>query len=107
MNSKSQTKYDEKRESREPVERQQDDDKPPIEQPTPIIITGGSPLLAISEVVEWNDWEKVDGHRLKHPLGARKITRVLFKDDNNPALPAIELPVPANGKCTVTVVYSL
>ena len=103
MSSKSYTKRDEKGESRS----RRDDDRPPIEQPTPIIITGGSPLLAISQVIAWRDWATVDDHTKRHPLVERQITAVLFKDDNNPALPAIELPVPANGKCTVTVVYAL
>lgn len=107
MSSTSKPKSYEKRASSETRNRRQDGQRPPIEQPTPIIITGGSPLIATSEVVAWGDWTNIDDHRKRHPLGARRITRVLFKDDNNPALPAIELPVPMNGKCTVTVVYEL
>jgi hypothetical protein len=107
MSSKSQAKSRGKKEPTESQDSRKRDDKPPIEQPTPIVITGGSPLTAISEVVQWGDWTDIDAHHKRHPLGSRKITRILIQDDNNPATPPQVIMAPSNGKVTITVVYEL
>jgi hypothetical protein len=90
--------------------RTQHGGRPPVEQPTPIIITGGS-LRLESQLVDFSDWEQESPTVIHHPFKNRKIPRVVVLDDNNPtatptvvAAPAIVV-TPANGKCTITVEY--
>ena len=107
MDSESEAKSSEMKEPSETENSREIDDRPPITQPTPIIITGGSPLTAISEVIHWDDWMNIDAHRKRHPLGNRKITRVLIQDDNDPTSEPQVIMAPPNGKITVTIIYEL
>jgi hypothetical protein len=104
MSSKSKTGRGKKESFQEPGGDRLGDRRPPPEQPTPIVITGGS-LTVESQGVEWRDWTDDGAHKKVHPLGARRITRIFVQNDNNPADPPHEVPVPPNGKCTITIVY--
>jgi hypothetical protein len=84
--------------------RTRPDDKPPVEQPTPIIITGGS-LTLESQLVDLTDWLRISPTKMSHPFSNRKITRILIQDDNNPATLPTVVNAPANGKCTITIEF--
>jgi len=61
---------------------------------TPIIVTGGSVNIEFDE-------ETFPGQGGKHSNAQRKIVSVEVKDNNTGQTQTI--PVPANGKCTITI----
>ena len=68
----------------------------------PIIIKGGE---SVTVLLSKDTFPQDSANPEKHYSADRKITRVTVTDDNTNQV--ISCPIPANGKCTISIEHSL